>query len=189
VRAEAVDTLFEEWVERVRRGERPDPREYLRRSGAAREQLAALIDAYLVAAPRPEPDPELVDLTAAWLRGESPLVVLRTRRGLTRDAALDAITAEFGLSVAQRPALRTRFHELEAGLLDPSGLTDRLVTLLAQLLATTEDVVRGWRPRELRASPAYRAAESAPIVMSRRIPEHDEQVDRLFLSGRKPSNS
>jgi hypothetical protein len=189
VRSEAVDTLFGEWAERFRRGERPDPREYLRRSGAARDELAALIDAFLVAAPRPEPDPEVVDLTAAWLRGESPLVVLRTRRGVTRDAALDAISAEFGLSAAQRPALRARFHELEAGLLDPSGLSDKLVTLLARLLATTGDVVRGWRPRQLRAAPAYRASESAPIVMSRRIPEYDEQVDRLFLSSRKPGKS
>ena len=187
--AEAVEMLFDEWVERFRRGERPDPQEYLRRSGAARNELLALIDAYLVAAPRPEPDPELVDLAAAWMRGESPLVVLRARRGVTRDAALNAIASEFALSEAQRPALRTRFHELEAGLLDPAVLSDRLVALLAQLLATTEDVVRSWRPRQLRATPAYRAEAAAPMIASMRIPEYDEQVDTLFLSGRKPGNS
>jgi hypothetical protein len=46
---------------RVARGESPDPHEYLERAGPGRDDLAQLMEAYLQAAPRREPDPiELV---------------------------------------------------------------------------------------------------------------------------------
>ena len=61
-------TLFDDWAARVARGESPDPREYLDQAGSAREELAQLMDAYLQAAPRREPDPETVELARTWLR-------------------------------------------------------------------------------------------------------------------------
>lgn len=188
MRAEPLDTLFDEWLARFRRGERPDPRQYLARAGEERDRLAALIDGYLATAPRPEPDPGTVDLVGAWLRGESPLVALRVRRGLTRDDALDAISTSFDLSRKQRPALSERFHQLEAGLLDPARLNRRLAPMLAELLGTTEDVIRTWRPRRLTAAPAFRAAAEPAPIASYRIPPSDEDVDRLFLSDEDPGS-
>lgn len=182
MRAEPVTELFDEWVLRFRRGERPDPQRYLMRAGAERDELAALIEGYLVAAPRPEPDPETAELVAAWMRGESPLVVLRVRRGLSRDGVLDALSARFGLAAEKRPALRDRYHELEAGLLDPTRLSGRLVAALAELLQTSEDAIRAWRPRRLEAEPAYRARAEPQFAASYRLLERDEEVDRLFLS-------
>jgi hypothetical protein len=181
MRAEAVETLFDEWVSRYRRGDRPDPREYLARSGALRDELASLIDGYLALAPRPELNLETVDVVNAWIGGESPLVLLRARRGLTREKLLDTLSTRFGLSRAQQPALAERYHELEAGLLDPARLSRRLAAFLAERLQTTEDVIRVWTPRTLHAAPAFRSS-AAPSSAVRRIPQYDEEVDRLFLS-------
>jgi hypothetical protein len=184
-----VDTLFDEWLGRFRRGDRPDPREYLARAGAKRNELAALIDGYLAAAPRAQPDPEAVDLVSAWMRGESPLVALRVRQGLTRDATLDAISESFDLSEEQRPALAARYHELEAGLLDPARISGRFASMLAGLLETTEDVIRTWRPRRLEAAPAFRAAAEPASVASYRITHYDQDVDVLFISDENEGTS
>lgn len=186
MRAEALETLFDEWVGCYRRGERPDPREYLARAGTHREELAALIDGYLAVAPRPEPAPETVEVVDAWIRGESPLVLLRTRKGLTREKVLDALSTRFRLSREQRPALGERYHELEAGLLDPARLSRTLATFLAELLQTTEDVIRTWTPRKLHAAPAFRSVAETTSYAARRIPQYDEEVDRLFLSDEGP---
>ncbi len=59
--ADDVMVLFDEYAARFARGERPDPREYLRRAGEGAEELASLIDAAealrLTAAAPPRPSP------------------------------------------------------------------------------------------------------------------------------------
>jgi len=179
-----VAQLFDDWAARYARGERPDPREYLERAGERQGELAGLIERYLVSAPRSAPDPETVELAEAWARGESPLVALRVRRGLTRDAVLDELSERFKLDPAARPALRERYHELEAGLIEPRALSRRLTAALADLLRTSEDAVRTWRPRRLEVSPAFRAsAASQPMKPSSPGIAPNPDVDDLFLSG------
>jgi hypothetical protein len=179
-----VSQLFDEWAASWARGERPDPRTYLQRAGHHRDELTRMMDAYLQLAPRPEPDPDRVELVQAWLRGESPLVDLRARRGLKRDDVVDSLLQTLGLAAGKRPFLSNRYHELEAGLLEPGRLSERLVVSLAGVLRTTEDVIRTWRPRKLQLSVAYRTttASAAPTAPAR-VEERDPEVDALFLSG------
>jgi hypothetical protein len=178
-----LSQLFDEWAASWARGERPEPRTYLQRAGHHSDELGRMMDAYMQLAPRPEPDPDRVELVEAWLRGESPLVDLRARRGLKRDDVIDSLLQTLGLPAGKRPFLSNRYHELEAGLLEPRGLSERLVVSLAGVLRTSEDVIRTWRPRKLQFSPAYRTASAAPAPAApARVEERDSEVDALFLS-------
>jgi hypothetical protein len=180
-------TLFDDWAARVARGESPDPREYLDQAGPAREELAQLMEAYLQAAPRREPDPETVELARAWLRGDSPLVELRARRGLRRDDLVDAIVSEFALASEKRGVVKGYYHRLEAGLLDPSRLSAPLLELLSRTLGVARETILAWRARPLAAAPAFRAMETASLRGSpggERADEDDAQVRALFISSR-----
>jgi hypothetical protein len=178
-----LSQLFDEWAASWARGERPDPRAYLQRAGIHSDELNRMMDAFLQLTPRPEPDPDRVELVQAWLRGESPLVDLRARRGLKRDDVVDSLLQTLGLAPGKRPFLSNRYHELEAGLLEPRGLSERLVESLAGVLRTSEDVIRTWRPRKLQLSPSYRIAAASPAPAApARVEEHDAEVDALFLS-------
>jgi hypothetical protein len=73
-----------------RRGERPDVLEYLDRAGDDRDALADLIDRFLEAVPARSPSEEEVVLMEARLSSEPPILVLRRRRALARDAVVDA---------------------------------------------------------------------------------------------------
>lgn len=176
--------LFEEWAAHWARGERPEARDYLERAGSDRDHLVKLIDAYLRSVPRGEPDPDTIHLVEAWMRGESPLVDLRSRRGLTRDAVVSFLLETFGLGDDKRFFVKERYHELESGLLDASRLSSRLVAALAGLLGTREDIFRTWKPRRLAVSAAFRANEAVASRVEAATPVHayDAEVDALFLS-------
>ena len=181
-----VHALFDDWAARVARGEAPDPLAYLERAGPARDELASLMDAYLQAAPRPEPDAETVELARAWVAGASPLAELRARRGLRRDDVVDAIAGEFGLPAEKRPIVKRYYHRLEAGLLDPAGLSSALLALLARTLDVAAETILAWRARPVGAAPAFRADAAVPRPASTAFEqeEDDQEVRSLFLSGR-----
>jgi AcrR family transcriptional regulator len=183
--ADAVTTLFDEYAQRFARGERPDVREYLARAGEGAEELSRMIDGYLTRVPPPEPDEASRTLAAAWLQGRTPLVELRVRRGLKRDAVVDALIERLGLDAAKREKVKRRYHELENGLLDPGGV-DRSVweVLAATLRARVSDLV-AWRPRPLAADAAYlrvdaQAAPAATMAMDRLAVDEPDEIDRLF---------
>jgi hypothetical protein len=184
-----LSLLFDEWAARVARGERPDPREYLARAGAFADELARVMDAYLVAVPRREPTEETVELARAWVEGHSPLVELRARQGLRRDEVVDAIVGEFSLRDEQRATVKEYYHRLEAGLLDPARLSRPLLDLLARVLGAAAEQATAWRPRRLQAAPAFRANKAAgsafaPARAQRADVADDAEVAALFLSGR-----
>ena len=182
-------TLFDDWAARVARGESPDPREYLDRAGPAREELAQLMDAYLQAAPRREPDPETVELARTWLRGDSPLAELRARQGIRRDDVVAAIVDAFDLAPEKAGIVKRYYHRLEAGLLDPSRLSRPLLDLLGKTLGVANETILGWRTRSLEVAPAFRsqsevAAAAASRQQTANQDEDDPEIRRLFLSGR-----
>ena len=144
-------TLFDDWAARVARGESPDPREYLDQAGPAREELAQLMEAYLQAAPRREPDPETVELARTWLRGDSPLADLRARQGIRREDVVAAIVDGFNLAPEKAGIVRRYYHRLESGLLDPSRLSRPLLDLLGNTLGVANETILGWRTRSLEA--------------------------------------
>ena len=189
MQADLVSRLFDEWAASYARGERPDPREYLTRAGADADELGCLMESWLLASPRAEPDDESVALARAWVSGASPLVELRARHGVKRNEVVDAVVKTFDLDLSKRAKVKEYYHRLESGLLDPRGLSPGLVDLLAKTLrARTVDIV-AWRPRTLAAAPVFRAAEAAKFdalaVDTRESEEPHDEVDALFISGRE----
>jgi hypothetical protein len=183
--ADDVITLFDEYAVRFARGEAPDAREYLERAGPGREALAELIDRYLAEAPPREPDEDLVAAFAAWAGGEPPLLELRVRRGVRRDAIVEAIVARFALPQTKRPKVGRYVHRFETGLLDPRGVDRRVLEAWADALRTRVEDLLAWRPSraEEAASAAYlRSADAVgeldlPPPAS---PDEWDEVDELF---------
>jgi hypothetical protein len=173
--ADLVMTLFEEYAARFERGEQPDLRTYLERAGDDREELASLVDTWLVVAPAPEPDEEAVALTQAWIAGEPPLVALRARRGLRRAEIVDRIIERFSLDPAKRQKVARYYHEVETGQLAPSPrIRDALATIFGQTGLT-------WKARPLSAEPAYyRAVEVVAAPQSHVVEEPWDEIDALF---------
>jgi hypothetical protein len=181
-----VLTLLDDYAARFARGERPEVRAYLARAGAGADELAELIEGFLARASPPPPDEDTVALTAAWIEDRPPLLELRTRRGLTRDAVVDALIAALGLDRAKREKVKRYYHELETGLREPWRVDRRVFGALARVFGARESDLVGWRPRPLapEAPLAYaRAAAPAPSIAvpqrEERVEERDE-IDRLF---------
>ena len=180
--AEPVMALFDEWAAAFARGERPDLREYLVRAGDEADELAGLVDAWLVRAEPPEPDDDAVALAQAWIDGEPAVLVLRRRRGLKLDEVVDYLLKRFDLDPRRRRKVGRYYREVESGALVPADAG--LVAALAELLRV--------RPGELFPRPSG-PAQSAPAALYRAAPvmaaklnppapmEYDE-IDRLFRS-------
>jgi hypothetical protein len=185
--AERVDELFGEYASAYSRGERPQAREFLARAGGQVDELASLIDAFLARAPTPAPDEQTVELFEAWQAGESPLLRLRTARGVTVDAVVGALLRTLGLDVKKKEKVTRYYHELESGSLDPEGVDRRVWDVLGETLGARVGDLFGWRPRQPEFSTAAFARSSRPMMAAMRVPERseepDDEVDRLFRSG------
>ena len=193
-----VSALFDEYAAAFARGEEPDLREYLARAGEEADELARLVEAFVVVASAREPSEERVALTRAWAAGESPLLELRARRGVRREEVVEAILGRFGIDAAKRQKVAGYYHELEAGLLDPLRVDRGVWELLAELLRSSVSDLRR-RPRLSPPPPAglavaYRrstpkaafesVASAAPAAaQAPQPPEPPDEVDRLFRSG------
>jgi hypothetical protein len=185
--ADDVFTLFDEYAVRWARGEAPDAREYLERAGLARDELADLIDRFLVSAGPGEPEPELAASFAAWAAGEPPLLELRVRRGVRRDEIVAAIAERFGLAQAKRAKVGRYVHRLETGQLDPRGVDPGVLETWAGLLRARVEDLLAWRPppAQQEAASYLRASGSIPhSARLRSVAEERDEVDELF-TGRK----
>jgi hypothetical protein len=185
--AERVEELLGEYAAAYSRGERPQAREFLARAGGQVDELARLIDVFLARAPAPAPDAQAVELFDAWQAGESPLLRLRTARGVTRDAVAAALVRTLGLDVTKEDKVKRYYHELESGSLDSERVDRRVWDVLAETLGARVGDLFGWRPRQPDfLSPAF-ARSSRPVMAAMRVPEQTEEpedeVDRLFRSG------
>jgi hypothetical protein len=185
--AERVEELFGEYAAAYARGERPHAREFLARAGGQVDELASLIDAFLARAPVPAPDEQAVQLFEAWQAGESPLLRLRTARGMTRDAIVAALVRTLGLDNKKKEKVKRYYHELEAGLLEPERVDPRVWDALAKTVGTRAADLVAWRPRrpEFPAPAFARASVSMMTAMRADEPaqEPEDEIDRLFRSG------
>ncbi|MDP9227132.1 MAG: hypothetical protein M3P18_25455 [Actinomycetota bacterium] len=186
--AERVDELFGEYASAYARGERPQAREFLVRAGGQVDELANLIDAFLARAPAPAPDKQAVELFEAWQAGESPLLWLRTARGLTRDAIVAALVQTLGLDLKKKEKVRRYYHELESGQLEPERVDGRVWDVLGETLGARVVDLLAWRPRRPAfPAPALVRGPTRPMMTATRVPEPQEEpaedeVDRLFKS-------
>jgi len=185
--AERANELFGEYASAYARGERPAAVEFLARAGTEADELAALIDCFLARAPAPAPDETGVELFEAWQASESPLLRLRTARGLKAEAVVATLMKTLGLDARKEGKVARYYDELESGELNPDRVDRRLWDALARALGARVPDLLAWRPRQLDLpAPAFRRASHQMAAMSvpqrSEEPEEDE-VDRLFRSG------
>ena len=185
MRARAVDELFAEYASALGRGERPRAAEFLARAGEDVDELAAMIDRLLRAAPRRDPTAEDAARLAGLLQTEPPILELRLSRRLKRDDVVDRLLAALGLSPKSRSRLGAAYHELETAQLDPEGVDESVWSALATILAANVRELAVWRPQPPTAAAAFFResvevrVESRAAIRHHRISEPDE-VDRLF---------
>jgi hypothetical protein len=175
--------LFDEYAVAYARGERPEAREYLERAGEDQDELARLIDRFLLL--------EAVELFEGWLAGDSSLLRLRVARGMTRDRAVEELVDRLGLNRKKWPKVKRYYHQLEAGLLDPDRVDRRVFAALADALHTRASDLSSWRPRTVEMSAVYQlgpeqgALESMPTRFSAANADKDfDEIDALFLGTR-----
>lgn len=180
--------LFDEYAAAYARGERPQAREYLARAGPQADVLAGLIDQFLVSAPAVEPDEETTTIVGALIEGHPPLLELRVQRGLRREQVVDALVQLLGLDVKKERKVADYYHQLEGGILEPSGVDRRVWDALAQTFKTRVDDLVAWRPPAAEAASAYLRWSDAPAAMASlarpAAPEIErDEIDELFLLG------
>jgi len=183
-----LETLFDEYATRYLRGERPDVREYLQRAGAEREEFCRLVDRFLEAVPAREPTEEDVVIMQARIEQQPPILVLRLRRALSREAVVAALVDRLRLDPAKSGKVAGYYHDLEVGNLDPEPVSRRVWDVLAELLSANVRWLAGLRPEGPAAAVAYRREptlmqakldRAAPVGAATEVAEPDE-IDMLF---------
>jgi hypothetical protein len=184
----AVEQLFDEYALRYVRGERPDVRDYLDRAGAEREALGRMLDRFLQSVPAQEPSEEDVVLLRARVEQEPPLLLLRLRRKLTRDAVVDALVGALGLDPAKREKVDGYYHRLETGLLDPGGVSTSVWGALEGFLHANVRALAS--PILPPPSPPAAVYHRQPAMEAQGIdhaiadsPLKPDEIDRLFTAG------
>jgi hypothetical protein len=198
-----IDRLMAEYKEAHRAG-RGDPRPFLERAAPAdRALLAALIDAFLEAAPRrdvPEAGPaaaavaEEVQRALSGSSGLWPALLprLRGRARLRRAEVVSQLAARLGAQ-GQQEKVGLYYHQMEQGLLPEKGVSDTVLEALGRIVGYTADGLR--RAGQLPAPGPPRADEGAvfaratygeaeePAAGAGSRPEPFDEVDRLFRGG------
>ncbi|WP_354699014.1 hypothetical protein DSM112329_04715 [Paraconexibacter sp. AEG42_29] len=210
-----TETLLNEFIDAWNAGERPSVRTYLRRvpEGDARDRLATELESWLEAAPTPrysntaraairaEPVVQRVFSAAGEDAGLWPVVLpeLRQRARLSLSDVAGRIAQRFGLAARDEERAATYLGELEAGRLEPTRVSRRLLETLADVLGaspgTLADAASFGRP--LRPAGALFRADDledadwvaddlAVIAQAAMAPAPAaalDEVDRLFLGG------
>lgn len=151
-----VERLLREFIAGHSAGESPDPRDFVEQTqGAARRELTALIDAYLVRAPRRRWDPaafrqsgaaavaEGLGRSLAGAAGTWPALLprLRARARLRRSELVERLAAALGAD-DRREKVGAYYHEMEQGLLPAAGVSARVLDALAGILGESADSLR-----------------------------------------------
>jgi hypothetical protein len=122
--------------------------------------------------------------------GESPLLRLRTARGLTRDAVVAALVRTLGLDEKKKEKVRRYYNELESGLLESERVDRRVWDVLAENLGAQASDLVGWRPRPT-AFPIAAFARAAHVSGTLSVPaiaqhgqedQEQDEIDGLFRS-------
>jgi hypothetical protein len=151
-----VDRLFADYVAEYQAGPGVDPQAYLSQAALAdRAELIALIDGYLSRAPRRTFDPNAfrgssaqrtVDMLDRALGGESGLwpallPELRDRAGLRRGELVQRLTAALGVT-GREAKVGGYYHRMEQGRLTATGVSDRVLAALGELLGESTEALR-----------------------------------------------
>src|SRR3954447_20094976 len=156
--SDPVEQLLREYIAEHKAGGEADPRAYLGRTESPEEraELAALIDGYLVRAPRRAWDPDafaasqravgLADALDRSLLGDaglwpSVLPKLRRRAGVTRARLVEQLAG--ALDVAGREEkVGDYYHQMEQGRLAAGGVSDRVLEALGRIVHEPSEALR-----------------------------------------------
>ena len=152
-----VHAVLREFIGEHEAGRTPDPSEFLERTdeGLDRRELAALIDAYLVRAPRRQwdaaafrqsgaaPVAEGLGRSLAGAAGTWPALLprLRARARLRRTELVDRLAAALGVS-QRRKKVSAYYHEMEQGLLPAAGVSERVLEALGEIVGESAGALR-----------------------------------------------
>jgi hypothetical protein len=206
-----VDRLLAEFRADFESGGKMLPSDVLARvEGPERRELEALIDGYLARAPRrafdaaafaASPAAGLADELASALEVEAStwrtvLPRLRHAAQLSRANLVQRLSAALGVEHKEE-RVAFYYHRMEQGLLEPEGVSDRVLGALAQVVGSTIERLReagaGLGMQEATATAAFARSvehdeEHADMLLAApaaagSIRDEDE-VDRLFTGGR-----
>lgn len=183
-----LETLLDELARRHARGEPLDVEGALARAGDRADELAPLIEAFLLRAPRRAPSDEAL----AYVRAldDPPLLRARVAKALRVDDVVDAIVTACGIRPDARPKVRRYYQQLEGGTLDPSRVAVSVWDAITSLLGRSRASLTAPRV-ELHAklTPMYRAdklfdpRELETLTVRSPEPDPPDEVDALFLDG------
>ncbi len=207
-----VENLFRSYVARHRAGENPSERELLTQvEGTDRDELAAMIDAYLARAPRRAWDPSqfeasgaapFVESVARSLQGSAgfwPTLLprLRTRMRVARKDLVGELASRLGVP-GRQDKVGHYYHQMEQGLLPSEGVSDSVLDALGAILGESREALRragqslgpaggpgGTDAVFARTAvgPAVEAEVAAPAAAPRSAEEEWDEIDRLFRGG------
>ena len=200
-----VDDLFERYKAAFAAGEGRDPQPFLDEvDGGDRRELAALIDGFLASGARPSFTPEafaaaqasplaqrvMGSLTDTW-----PVLLpqARDRAGILRSDVVTRLAEALGVGT-RRDKVERYYHQMERGLLEPAGVSERVLRALGEIVGVSVERLRlaaravpppppASAPTFARLASRSRMAAPAAAEASMEPPEWDE-VDELFRGGR-----
>jgi hypothetical protein len=194
-----VHQLLHEFIAEDRAGGTADPLAYLERvEGTDRAELEALIDGYLARAPRRAFDQEAFDRSPARaLAGEvgralggasgtwpALLPRLRHRAQLRRADVVRRLAQELDVTDDARAAKVARYyHEMEQGTLPASGVSDRVLQALANVVGVTTQ-----RLRDAGRSAGAGAPGAAGAVAFARVASPDPQYAEAVAPSAAPDD-
>lgn len=185
-----IDAITEDFRRAYRAGEHPDAASFRDRAPRGeREELGRRIREVLAEEPPPDPAPETLLMVQAMLRGEPPLLELRTARGMTRDEVVSDLREELGLAPSDEERVAVYYHELETGQLPLAGIRDRVFEAVATVMgvARASLLLQGPESRAAGAPQAVfaRAEPGAEVNLSAlaALPGEPDVVDDLFTGG------
>ena len=151
-----VENLFRSYVAQHRAGEDPSEQDLLSQvDGTDRDELAAMIDAYLERAPRRAWDAEafeasgsapFVHSVARSLEGSAglwPTLLprLRSRARVARKDLVAELADRLGVS-GRRDKVESYYHQMEQGLLPAEGVSDSVLEALGAIVGESRDALR-----------------------------------------------
>ena len=185
-----IDALAEEFRAQYVAGHHPDAAAYLDRAPQAdRDELGRRIRLVLADEPPPDPAPETLLMVQAMLRGQPPLLELRTAKGMTRDQVVSDLREELGLEASDEQRVAVYYHELETGQLPLAGIRDRVFEAVAKVMGVARSslLLQGPQSRASGAPQAvYARAEAGAEVNLEALaalPGAPDAVDDLFTGG------
>ncbi len=197
-----VDRAFSDYVHAHRATRSVDPSSYLGRVDDDRHaELVALIDGYLVRQPRRTFDPEafagsyaanVSDSLHRSLHGRGgmwpvALPALRRQAGLSQEALIPRLASALGASNEQEK-VAAYYHEMERGSLAAGGVSDRVLSALAEIVNTTPAALRATgAPADPAVEDAAAGTASGAIEPPDWLPARSDsswnEVDELFHPG------